>query len=112
MKFRYYEIRPCVDFGNRTESFRGTTFDDPCFGAHHTWEAALEEAEFHALGRPVFWTLYGVHETSTAIGDFKTFNDAYKVMQAILLPMREACARHYDAELDDICNQSTTEERL
>ena len=100
MQFDYYEIRPCVNRGGYIDSFLGDG----------TPAGALAEAE--ATGLPVFWTLYGVHGTSTAIGDFDSFETAYRCMQAILLPMRAACDRHYDDELDDICNQSTTEERL
>lgn len=134
MKFQYYEIRCCVDTGNETRSFLGkpvsNSYDDHVF----TPEGALAEAkDFAGSGEyrlTPFWTLYGRDEKNhaVAIGDFKTFEAAYEVQCAILAPMRQA-ANLIESEtgsgclesllvneahslLDDICNQSSHEERL
>lgn len=102
MKFEYYEIRACTDNGDEIASYLGDG----------DWRSAQAEAE--ATGLKVFWTLYGRTTVglARAIGDFSSFQAAYEVMQAILLPIREACDRHYDPLLDDMCNQSSSEERL
>lgn len=125
--FEYYEIRPCVDFGWNIESFLG----EPNAEGFHNWESALQEAMEvfeHKGGERLFWTLYGVSGTTTiratAIGEFGSFTDAYDVMVAILMPMRQAATLLESAVgmangineacsiLEDICNQSSTEERL
>lgn len=118
MRFAYYEIRPCVDFGDEVRSFLGEEEYDPCLGHHHTWQGALKEAE--TAGLPVFWTIYGRAPHAVAIGDFHSFQAAYEVLQAILLPIRAAIDatpnQHQSLKeicfLEDLCNQSSTEERL
>lgn len=116
MRFQYYEIRACVERDGYVRSFVGI----PDEGQDHpNWKNAQAEAE--ATGLPVFWTLYGIDEDgyTNAIGDWMHFQVAYQIMQAILLPMRDACTlvenRDYSAAmslLDDICNQSSNEDRL
>lgn len=82
----------------------------------------------------VFWTIYGIEPDgcSRAIGDFGSFEDAYEVLSMILAPIRAAADTLIDllpyiysadglaveeangmaCALEDICNQSSTEERL
>jgi len=123
--FAYYEIRATVDSGEDTLSFRGAQFDDGCLGKHCTKDGALEEAEAYADtvegGATVAWTLYGVdqHGYATAIGDFKTFEAAYDILGAIVMPMRNALnliesKDHWAfvSMAEDMCNQSTNEDRL
>lgn len=132
MKFEYYEIRACVDDGETTESFLGLPVSNNYDDEVCTPEGALSEARGEALANgidpaEVFWTLYGRYWEdgcllAEAIGDFKTFEAAYEVQCAILAPMREAAdmvanddghsADDAAAMLEDICNQSSHEERL
>lgn len=99
MQFEYYEIRPSVEFQDEVRSYTGDG----------TPEGALVEAEEEAKGRLVLWTLYGRQKDgmAQAIGDFDSFGTAYAVMNAILMPMRQLAN-----SLEDICNQSTTLNRL
>ena len=125
--FEYYEIRCCVDHGGEILSFTGAFWCPEREQFIGTPKTALREARLAAsarLGSRVFWTLYGrwMDGTAEAIGDFKTFEDAYRIMQGILMAMRKAAdmvanddgysAADAGAMLEDICNQSTTEERL
>ncbi len=131
MRFEYYYIRPCVSTKTETLSFTGEPQWVEEVGEVYTKEAALTEAqEFLANAEDaiggVFWTVYGVDEEglSHAIGDFTTFDRAYEIMSAILMPMREACTLLEQATtgqrpvevahviLDETCNQSTCEWRL
>lgn len=122
MLFEYYVIRPCVEFESGTESFLGNPVYSPETGGDvYTAEEALKEASEAAEGRNVFWTLYGVDQDirSVAIGDFSTYEAAYEVLQAILVPFRQAYhlidqgdTNAGLAMIDDICNQSTNEVRL
>lgn len=98
MHFQYFEIRPAVDFGDHTESYRG----EPQWCATrqdfiHTPEAAEAEAKAAALVGTVFWTLYGIDEEglAQAIGDFKSFD-----------------AADASADLEDFINQCSNAERL
>jgi hypothetical protein len=129
--FDYYEIRCCVDTGEETYSFTGEVWCQMRECYIGTPKAALAEAQeyFDPLRhKSLFWTLYGRWNNglAQAIGDFKTFEATYKVMQGILMPMREAI-NLMDSEtgsggiktlndaqclLEDICNQSSSEERL
>lgn len=88
--FAYYEIAPC----RRTEDGIGVE------------QCEKEEAEF--------WGLYGRDQRSRArhIGDFDSFEAAYEIMQAILIPIRHAIDAENWSALEDICNQSSNEERL
>jgi len=113
--FDYYELRPCVEFEDHIQAFLGHAVYCPTRGGViHTPEQAEAEARIvaEASGRPMFWTLYGVSDTATAIGNFKTFDAAYAVMVAILMPLRHAADTGDTVPLEDICNQSSTEERL
>ncbi|TWH35612.1 MULTISPECIES: hypothetical protein [unclassified Aminobacter] len=127
MSYRYYEIRPCVEHDDRVTSFLGepqwcqSRGTDVC-----TPESAYEQAKAYAesVGKgadDVFWTLYGIDEEglAEAIGDFKTFEDAYGVMCNILGPMREALDYAEDDmeqdcinTLTDVLLQSTMEDRI
>lgn len=92
----YFEIRPCTE------------------GRSYT--GAVAEAE------PVFWTLYLRDQKgfATAIGDFETFQVAYQILKAILLPIRQALDELPNeylrgpaiCHLEDICQQSSNEDRL
>lgn len=126
MQLDYFEIRACVDFGDHTRSYLGSTqtndYDDDVF----TTEGALTTAQCVAFNegidpRCVFWTLYmrTTNGETVAVGDFKSFEDAYQVQCAILAPMRKAVSlleQGYEMEapslLEDICNQSSNEDRL
>lgn len=128
IRLDYLEIRPCVDFGDRIESYLGEPVDNGMGDTWRTPEAAYAEAQtaLDAEGGigPVFWTLYMnlTDGTAEALGDFKTFDAAYRAMSLLLMPMRRAAdeierlappkINPTAAELNDICNQSTTEERL
>lgn len=129
--FEYFEIRACLDLpGHDVQSFTGSVWCPLREGYIGTPETARADAQayFEAAGglgevNP-FWTLYGHWTDGTAqtIGDFKTFEAAYEVMQGILMPMRKAAdmianddghsAADAGSMLEDICNQSSTEDRL
>ena len=70
----YFEIRPCVDFGDHVISYLGTPDTDTGFC---TANSAQEEAATH--GRPVFWTLYAHLPLPEAVGDFDSFGAAYRM---------------------------------
>lgn len=126
MKFKFYEIRPCVEHEGETYSFLGEpVYHSGIGGDVHTKDGAMREAAgFYARnGGEIFWTLYGRDEDGlvTAVGDFKTFAAALDVLNAILAPMAEARdliyedalnADHVAGNLDDIINQSSNAERL
>lgn len=136
MKFCYYEIRPCVEHEGTVASFLGepeyieSIGDSVC-----TPDGAFREAEaYHkkvAATRPVFWTVYGHNSDGRkiAIGDFKSFDDALEIMNAILAPLghiwrtiddhpTHALGVYRDlntylsAYAMDVCNQSTNNVRL
>ncbi|MER8406977.1 hypothetical protein NKH16_19975 [Mesorhizobium sp. M1307] len=131
MKFQYFEIRPCVDFGDHIESYLGepefiaTIGDKAC-----TPEGAEREAEQRraaaGITKPVFWTIYGRDEEglAMAVGDFTTFADADEIMNAILAPMAEARDLIRDGDdgrtdaetaannLDDFVNQCSNSDRI
>ncbi len=129
MTYEYYEIRPCVEHDGDVSSFLGQ------IQGHHsngdeifTRQEAEKEAKAFAqkVGSTVFWTLYGrILHQQQAIGDFKSFEDAFGVLRSILAPLRAAAdlmdgldlpagsnANTAYALLEDICNQSTPEDRL
>lgn len=109
-----------------------------CTPARALNEAVAEYQE--RGGKSLFWTLYGhdVDGLAHAVGDFKSFDAAYEVMCAILAPLVEirdklepisrtvrTISQVYSwasplreplsgtiSIAEDICNQSTTEERL
>lgn len=125
--FEYYEIRCCVDDGWETQSFTGSVWCPVREDYIATPQGALREARLAASARPgarVFWTLYGHWPDGMveAIGDFTTFPAAYRIMQGILMPMRKAAdmianddghsAADAGSMLEDICNQSSTEDQL
>lgn len=133
MKFKYYEIRPCVEVDGASMSFLGKAVHHTGIGGEvHTPENAMTEAMAYMAyldkhGGEVFWTLYGRDEEglACAIGDFETFAAALDVLNAILEPMAEARDKLRDTDegywsdvyrvaddLDDVINQSTNEERL
>lgn len=133
-RFDYYEIRACVDFGDHTESFKGAAeYCSMRTSVIYTPQGAKAEAErvAEAAGKTVFWTLYGIDEEghANAIGDFKTFEAAYTVMDAILTPLAvirdllgfsnltppEVLRENMQvaaSRAEDILLQSSTEERL
>lgn len=116
--FEYYQIRCCVQVLEPEPHV--ISFSEGC----PAWAEAQAEAwvaENPEEAGDIFWTLYGVEEDgcSRAIGDFVSFEYAYEVLCMILAPLRTAA--DYIAEttesavglmLEDICNQSTTEDRL
>ncbi len=133
MKFKFYEIRPCVEHEGETYSFLGEPVYHSGIGGNvHTPTGALDEAaNFYARnGGEIFWTLYGRDEEglACAIGDFNHFSQALDVLNAILAPMAEARDAVIDRagctepdpqdlleianDLDDVINQSTNAERL
>lgn len=140
--FQYYQIRCCVSDAGHTMSFLGDPSplqaQEPS-ALSHTKCGAYNEADAYrrASGSDaaeIFWTLYGIEEDgcALAIGDFVSFEAAYEILCAILAPIRAAAdlfaamtPHVYSADggmieetqglasaLEDICNQSTTEERL
>ena len=132
MKLDYFEIRACIDFGDHTESYLGFPERDQYGNMVTTPASALEEARSvckltKTPEDQIFWTLYmeTTDDGAVAVGDFKTFEAAYAVQCAILAPMREAADKASSwgdddpdalteaaSLLEDICNQSSTEERL
>lgn len=135
-RFDYFEIRAAVDDGQETRSFLGQLEHCPMRGsciytAANAEQEALEYAATVEGGARVFWTIYGRFledgcSVADAIGDFDTFAAALECLNAILAPM--AAARDLletapysgpvrplseaAALLDDVINQSTTQERL
>ncbi len=122
--FEYYEIWPCIDTGEETICFQGEISEDDELGKILTPRSAQAEAEAyqakHGTGKP-FWTIYGRAEgLATAIGDFKSFEAALTVLDAILAPLAYARdiidsgenPKEASYALDDIINQSTNERRL
>lgn len=124
--FDYYEIFPCIDTGEETIRFTGDLVKTT-EGTVLTAQSAQAEAEAyqakHGTSAP-FWTIYGRADgLATAIGDFKSFEAALKVLDAILAPMAAArdtlanLSNNEDASealsiLEDVINQSTNERRL
>ncbi|CAH0342320.1 hypothetical protein [Rhizobium sp. CECT 9324] len=104
LTFAYMEIRPVHEAHGQIVSY-------PTFEAY---KETGKEADY--------WTIYGIspeHE-ATAIGDFKTFKDAAKIMWAIYAPLwkaRDAHAEGAEVEdvvsiLEDAINQCSNEERI
>lgn len=135
--FQYYQIRCCWNDGGTTHSFLGELCEIPPGPRGFTKIGAYNEAEEASRAfleehgyRDIFWTLYGIEPDgcSLAIGDFVSFEAAYEVLSMILAPIRAAAdqlvteaqiqsplGEHLSelaCVLEDICNQSTTEERL
>ena len=133
-KLDYLTIRACVDYGSSIESYVGEEDSTPADALAEAAEHAKchIEADGNAYVR-IFWTLYAhkTDGTEEAIGDFPTFEHAYRMQNLLLAPMREAvngalaaihpshngvetieAIHEVAARLDDICNQSSTEERL
>mgnify|MGYP000250279554 CR=1 FL=1 len=106
--YEYYEVWPVRKTKNG--------------GVERILQPSLEALE--ASGeKPDFWSLYGVYGgEAEAIGDFVSWEAAYRVMNLILAPLAEvrdvlechACTgkggilRH----VEDIINQSSNEERF
>jgi hypothetical protein len=123
MRFQYFEIRPCVDFGDHIESYLGepeflaTIGDKVCTpeGAERQAEEARAAA---GITKPVFWTIYGRDEEglAMAVGDFATFAGADEIMNAILAPMAEArdATEQFQASgiLEDFINQCSNSDRI
>ena len=129
MNFSYYSIYPCVIvMGHEVHSFRdmGIWCDDreDYICTRESSEAQATEFARTTIGAsPVYWTLYG-HDADTGIdeiiGTFKTFEASYAVMNGILAPMADArdkieesnASREAACDLEDVINQSSTEDRL
>lgn len=135
MKFEYYEIRPCVEVNGHVASYlgdpefcnsRGADIFTPGNAKAEAAEALMDAIKTHGSAK-MFWTLYGRDEEGLAhaIGDFKSFDFAYEVMVHILAPLVEirdligegegglvAAASKALSVAEDVCNQSTTEERI
>jgi hypothetical protein len=138
MKFQYFEIRPCVNFGDHIDSYMGereyvATIGDEVYtpeGAEREAEAARAAAGITA---PVFWTIYGRDEEglAMAVGDFATYTGAEEIMNAILAPMAavrdvlyaecdrfqhngtaHGTVRRAACDLDDFINQCSNSDRL
>lgn len=113
--FEYYMIKPAVDFGDHVESFFGDLVYNPETGGDtFTPDSACMEAKAYAGDLPVFWTIYGytTEGPPIAIGDFVSFEAAYEVLQAMLVPIRRAIDKGSWSDLEDMLNQSTNEVRL
>ena len=133
--FQYFEIRPAVDTGDSTQSFLGEAEHCPARGADiYTPRGAEREARAYQVehGGTLVWTIYGRHMdggcmVADAVGDFTTFDGALTILNHILAPMAAARDKlesmpHDGAgprplipaacDLDDVINQSSTEERL
>lgn len=117
LTFDYYHIRPCVYEANGETIVQleiPWTEDTETSGwCGHGVADAKQAAEDY--DGPVIWTLYGHGSDGEdrAIGDFTTFEAAYEILSAMLLPIRWAMDKHGDnPDLEDILNQSTNEDRL
>ena len=135
-KLAYLTIRGCVEIDGEVESFAishdGET--NPA-AVGDTMRSVTNNALDCDAARSVktYWTLYAhkTDGTEEAIGDFKSFEHAYRMQNLLLMPMREAvngalaaispsynsvetteAVHEVAARLDDICNQSSTEEHL
>lgn len=141
MQFAYFEIKAALeitgpDGAAHVESFygrpvmceeRGAAISTPQGAATEAKERAAALTGGETCG-PVFWTLYGRdgEGMAHAIGDFESFPAALAILNAILAPMAAARDKletmpHAGnvrplipaaCDLDDVINQSSTEERL
>jgi len=129
-KLDYLTIRGCVEIDGEVESF-ATSYDgetNPDAVADTMLSRSSGALGCDARSVKTYWTLYAhmTDGTEEAIGDFSTFEHAHRMQQLLLAPMREAANLLEDAPsstwsdeatsahdmLEDICNQSSTEERL
>lgn len=131
-RFEYYQIRPCVEFHDHVESYMAGDNGDGNATPSESWEKAVRafanSANTLEPAKGLFWTLYGYREDTgeaVAIGDYKSFDAAYEVMNLILCtlgnihrvideesaPPASLMKWAYSHALD-VCNQSSNEERL